>query len=112
MSNETWMPPVSRAAIDVLHREDMNARRPDLLFLTLIEVANADEHCVLRQDGWREADRGEFDRFLSEQCSQWHPVDVAALGRARRVHVAMRIHPDEAQRFGHAPAEPLSTGGH
>ena len=35
-------------AIDVLHREDVDARRANLLLLLLVEIADADEHGVLR----------------------------------------------------------------
>ena len=40
-------------AVDVLHREDVHAGRADLLLFLLVEVADADEHRVLRQDGRR-----------------------------------------------------------
>ena len=42
-------------AIDVLHREDVDARVADELLLALVEIADADEHGVLGQHLRREA---------------------------------------------------------
>ena len=118
-SNETWIPPVpadasgDRAlghpghpvAIDVLHREDVDAGGADLILLAVVQVADADEHGVLRRHRGAVADGGELARLLAEQRGQRHAVNVAALGRVGGVHVAVGVHPDEAQRV----ADPCLT---
>ncbi len=112
-SNETWTPTVplvacARArsvtdgdaqAIDVLHREDEAAGRAHRRLLTLVEVADADEHGVCRQHLGREAaDVGERSRRGAEQRRQRHAVHVARKRRLRRVHVAVGVDPDQAER--------------
>ncbi len=86
-------------AIDVLHREDVHARRADAILLALVEIPDADEHGVLGQHRRRRADRRELRRFLPEQRRERHAVHVAAGRRLGRVHVAVRVDPDEAQRI-------------
>ena len=86
-------------AIDVLHGEDVDAGRADLFLLALIEIADPHEHRVLGQHRGHRPDRRELQRFPSEQGREWHAVHVAALGRRRRVHVAMGVHPDQAKRL-------------
>ena len=93
-------------AVDVLHREDVDARFADDLLLALVEIADADQHGVLGRHLRREAaDARELRRLRSEQRGERHAVDVAAAGGRRRVHVAVRVHPDQAERLLVAPDE-------
>ena len=85
------------AAVDVLHREDANARGAHDLLLPLVEIADADQHGVLGLHLRREpADSRQLRRLLAEQRRERHAVDVAAAARRRRVHVAVRVDPDQA----------------
>ena len=55
---------------------------------------------MLRQHLRREAaDPRQLRRLGAEQRRERHPVDVAARRRGRRVHVAVRVHPDQAERL-------------
>ena len=47
--------------------------------------------------------RGQLRRFGTEQRRERHAVDVAAQRGAGRVHVAVRVHPDQADRLVLAP---------
>ena len=59
-------------AIDVLHREDVHARLADQLLLTLVEVADADEHGVL----------GAAPSARSRRCATAPPARARAGRRA------------------------------
>ena len=124
-SNDTWMPAVPAPAIaiacsvdggdalpvDVLHREDVHARGAHHLLLALVEIADADQHRVLRPDLRREAaDLRELGGSRPEQRGERHAVHVAAERRRRRVHVAVRVHPD-AGRAAAALAGPMRRRG-
>ena len=83
--------------VDVLHREDMHLRVADLLLLERVQVADADEHRPVRAHFRRaRADLRELGRLRPEQRRERHAVHVAAGGRRRRVHVAVRVHPEQA----------------
>ena len=113
MSNETWMPAVpsparrdrlfddrrDALAIDVLHREHVDARVADGDLLALVEVADADEDGLRRQHlGRRAADARQLGRLGAEQRRERHAVDVAAQRCRGRVHVAVRVDPQQADR--------------
>ncbi len=51
-------------------------------------------------------------RLLAEQGRQRHPVHVAGGGRLRRVHVAVRVHPDQAERIRRHAANVVGARGH
>ena len=87
-------------AIDVLHREDVHAGVADDLLFAFVEIADADEHGVLGQHFRREAaDPRQLGRLGAEQRRERHAVDVAAAERRGRVHVAVRVDPDQAERL-------------
>jgi hypothetical protein len=93
-------------AIDVLHREYVHARVPHLLLLHVVQVADTDEHGLLRDDFGREvADAGQFRRLRPQQRGQRHPVHVAARRRRGGVHVAVGVHPEQAERLVLSPGE-------
>ena len=69
--------------------------------LRLVEVPHAHEGNVLWQDRGRRpakcgGDAGEHRVAVPQQMSERHPVHVTASGRLRRVRVAVRVQPDEA----------------
>jgi hypothetical protein len=77
--------------------------RADLALLLLVEITNADEHGLRWRDRRRRSDGRELIRLLAEQGRERHPVHVAGVGGLRRVHVAVRVHPDQSKRIrGHA----------
>ena len=83
--------------VDVFHGEHMHPGAADEILLTIVEIADADQRRVLWERGRREpADRGQLGRFGTEQRSQWHAVDVAARRTRRRVHITVRVDPQEA----------------
>jgi hypothetical protein len=86
-------------AVDVLHREHVDARIPDSDLLAFVQIANADEHRVGGMDLWGSpADSGQLRRLAAEQRGERHAVDVAAQRRGGRVHVAVRVDPQEPHR--------------
>ncbi len=94
------------ASIDVLHGEHVRAGGAKDLLLARVEIAYPDEHGVLRSDLRREAaDARQFRGLGPEQRRQRHAVDVAAVRRGRRVDVAVRVDPDQSERFVFAPHE-------
>ena len=82
----------------VLHREDVHLRRAHELLLDLVEIADADEHRVSASTaGSSPPMRASSARLGAEQRRQRHAVHVAGLARLGRVHVAVRIDPDEPE---------------
>ena len=98
-------------AIDVLHREDVHARLTDDLLFAFVEIADADEDGVLGQHLRREAaDPRQLGGLGAEQRRERHAVDVAAGRTRRRVHVAVRVDPDQADRLL-LPADEIGRRG-
>ena len=87
-------------AVDVLHREDVHAGRANLLLLLLVEVADADEHGVLRAapTATMPIDASSAGSWPSSAASGM-PCTLPLRRRLRRVHVAVRVHPDQAERL-------------
>ena len=98
-------------AVDVLHREDVDARVADRDLFAFVEIAHADEHGVRREHLGRDAaDPRELRRLLAEQRRERHAVDVAAQRRRRRVHVAVRVDPQQADRQVARLPRPFARG--
>jgi hypothetical protein len=90
--------------IDVLHGEDRDARFAHQLFLAIVEVADTDENGLVRGHLRGEAAEARELRGLGpEERGQRHTVNVAARAAGRRVHVTVRVHPDQAKRLVLAP---------
>ena len=66
--------------------------------------------CCGSTDG-DDSDRCELGGLLTEQRGERHAVYVPAGRRLRRVHVAVRIHPDEPQRICRDAANPVGACG-
>ena len=95
--------------VDVPHREDVDAGRDHPAALGGVEVADADEDGAGGLDrGGRPADGGELAGLRSQQRGERHAVDVAAGARIRRVHVAVRVDPEQAEASALTPG---SGGG-
>ncbi len=98
-------------AIDVLHREHVHVRRAHQLLFPIVEIAHADEDGVRGQHLRRETgDAGELRRFRAEERRERHAVHVAARRAGRRIHVAMRVDPQEADRQLPFGARPVRRG--
>ena len=77
----------------------MHARVANCHFLALVEVPDADQDGVRRQHLRRErADLRELGRLGTKQRRERHPMHVAGQRGCRRVHVAMRVDPQQPDR--------------
>src|SRR5215472_8433833 len=85
--------------IDIGHRVTRHAALAQRVALSRIDVAESDEHASRRIDQrhW-ELRRAELRAHLAEGRTHAHPMDVAGRARRRRVHVRVRVEPDDAAR--------------
>ena len=85
--------------IDVLHREDVHLRRAHQLLFDLVEIADADEHGVLpastagRSPPMRASSAGSEPSSAASGMPCTLPESLVS----GRVHVAVRVHPDQAE---------------
>ena len=99
-------------AIDILHRKDVDLRSAHQLFLDVVEVPDADQHRVLGQDrGAVAGESRELVRFGAKDGRERHAVNVARLAGLRRVHVAVRVDPQQSELLI-ALAQKGCSGGH
>ena len=86
-------------AIDVLHREDVDARARMRAFSSVVEIPDAERaRCVRAAPTATSRSPHSSRRLAAEQRRQRHAVHVSASRRRRRIHVAVRVHPDQAER--------------
>ena len=93
--------------VDVLHREHVNLRRRESGSSRASSRLRTPMSTVLIGANLRRCwpMRRELRRFVAEQRRERHAVHVAARGRRGRVHVAVRVDPDEPDRLAAARDE-------
>ena len=93
-------------AIDLLHREHVHLRRAHDLLLDLVEVADADEHRVLRRapPARRRAKCASSAGSAPSSAASGMPCTLPDSLDDGIVHVAVRVHPDQAERLAAACA--------
>jgi len=69
----------------------------DVFFFKVVDVADADEHAILRPHFGREVvDLAEFEGRKSHERGERHAVDVAARGRVGSIHVGVSVDPEQS----------------
>jgi hypothetical protein len=82
--------------VDVAHRERMNAGTAHVLFFMYVNIADTNQHAVLRRDlRTPVVDIGQLGRTEAHDRAKRHPVHVPAGRRPRRIDVAVRVEPDQ-----------------
>src|SRR5208283_5212627 len=98
------------ALVDVAHGEDFDSGFADVFFFKVVDVADADEHAILRPHFGREiVDLAKLNGRKSHKRGERHAVHVAARRRVGRVHVGVSVDPEQpdflvlaAVELGHA----------
>src|SRR5512146_649389 len=85
------------ALVNIAHGVHLDARAADVFLLDQVYVAHPDHDAVVRRHlGAPAVQIGEFRRTQAHDGGQGHAVHVAAGRTLRRVDVAVRVHPDQA----------------
>ena len=84
------------ALINIAHGEDFDAGAENVFFFRGVHIAHAHQHAIFRRDFRRKSENiGEIRRPQAGDGRQRHAVNVAAGRSLRRIHVAVRVNPDE-----------------
>ena len=84
----------------------------DVFFFKVVDVADADEHAILRPHFGREVvDLAKLNGRKAHERGEWHAVDVAARRRVGRVHVGVSVDPEQSDFLVPAAVE-LGHPGH
>src|ERR1043166_2321638 len=88
------------ALVDIAHGERAHAALAYVRFFELIHVAQSHNHGIARIDLRPVAiDIAQLRRTHARDAGERHAVDIPARAGVGRVHVGMRIEPDEPDRF-------------
>src|SRR2546423_866754 len=88
------------ALVNLAHGEEPYAEFLYKLALARVNVPRADVRAEARVELGREAfDVGQLRRAVTEEYRERHAVNVSRRRRLRRVHVCVRVEPDEADRL-------------
>src|SRR5215210_1627706 len=83
--------------IKLAHREYANSKFLDKLALARINAARPDDSSIFRQYLWRESrDVSQLAEAITEQGGKRHPMYVSRRGRLRRIHVRVRVKPNDS----------------
>src|SRR6185503_16399972 len=84
--------------VDLAHRKKAHAESSDQFSCAGTDVARAYVRAQSWIDLWREtADTRELRRAQSQQSREWHSVNIAGRRAFGRVHVGVRLEPDQAE---------------
>src|ERR1051325_8248566 len=66
------------ALVEFAHSDDANLQLSEQFAFARVNTASANNYRIFRRDLWRKSgNMGQLGRAITEQCREWHPVNVA-----------------------------------